>query len=414
MTAEIISVGTELLMGQITNTDAQYVAKGLRDLGFDHFHQSVVGDNFERLLQNLQTAYNRADIIITTGGLGPTQDDMTKETVCSFCGKEPVFNEKVYDKIQSYFKAKGHGITSNNKKQACFPKDAIILENTVGTAPGCILEKGGKYFIVLPGPPRELQPMFEKSVIPFLQSKSSDVLYSENIQVFGVGESKVESQITELINTAKNYTIATYCHPGYVTIRVTAKSDDINTCKAIVSPVSKDIAKMFGDAVFEIGDREINQVVGDYLMDKGITVSVSESCSGGLVSDALVKISGISAVYKLGVTSYSNEAKMNVLGVKKYTLDSVGAVSKETAIEMAIGVRRLGNSDIGISTTGIAGPKSDNTSKPVGLVYIALATEDEVICNELHLSGNRQDIRIMTVLNVFNMIRKYYMDKGEI
>lgn len=414
MVAEIISVGTELLMGEITNTDARFVSQKLRELGIDIFHQSVVGDNFKRLTKMLDTASKRSDIIITTGGLGPTDDDMTKECVCAFCEMDIELRDDIYEGIKARFNNRGIDITPNNEKQAYFPKKAKILKNENGTAPGCILEKDGKYYIVLPGPPREIEPMFENSVMPFLSELSKDVLYSNSIQVYGLGESKVEYAIIDIIRSGTNPTIATYCHPGYVTIRVTAKARDKNTAQKLVEPVVKKIVNVFRDNVFEIGDRTISQVVSDFLMKKGITISVSESCSGGLVSDALVQISGISSIYKLGVTSYSNEAKMNVLGVKSETLDKFGAVSSETAIEMARGVLKLGGSDIGISTTGIAGPGSDNTKKPVGLVYIALATKDETIFEELHLRGSRKDIRTMTVQQVFYMIRKYYMDKGEI
>lgn len=413
MIAEIISVGTELLLGDIVNTDAQYLSVKLSELGIDVFHQSVVGDNFKRLTECLELASSRADIIITTGGLGPTEDDMTKECVFDFCKMSAELQEDVLAKIKKYFEQKNVVYTDNNDKQAMFPKDAIILKNNVGTAPGCIIEKNNKIFVVLPGPPRELKPMFENDVYAYLSELNSDVLISKNIQVFGLGESKVEYMLKDLISTQSNPTIATYCHPGYVTVKVTAKSDTEENSTELIKPVVDKILNIFGNNVFEVGDRNLCEVVSQYLIDKGITVSVSESCSGGLVSDALVKVSGISSVYKLGVISYSNDAKMKVLGVRKETLDTVGAVSRETAEQMADGVRKLGETDIGISTTGIAGPKSDNTNKPVGLVYIAMATKDEIICEELHLRGNRNDIRTMTVLNVFNMIRKYFMDKGE-
>lgn len=413
MIAEIISVGTELLLGQIVNSDAQYISVKLSELGIDMLHQSVVGDNFERLSDSLRLAESRSDIIITTGGLGPTDDDMTKECVFAHVREEAVLNKAVLEKIKNYFKDKNIEYTPNNEKQARFSESAVILENKVGTAPGCILEKDGKIFIVLPGPPREMQPMFKSQVVPYLKNKSDDVLYTDNIQVFGMGESKVEYMIKDLIANQANPTIATYCHPGYVTVRVTAKAKSEAEAKALVEPVTKKVKDTFSDAVFEIGDRTIAEVVSQYLIDKGVTISVSESCSGGLVSDALVRVSGISSVYKLGVVSYSNEAKINVLGVDKETIDILGAVSKETAIQMAKGVRKAGNSDIGISTTGIAGPNSDNTNKPVGLVYIALATEKESVWEELHLRGSRNDIRQMTVLKVFDMIRKYFMDKGE-
>lgn len=411
--AEIISVGTELLMGQIVNTDAQYVAEKLSELGIDMLHQSVVGDNFERLNENLKTAEQRADIIITTGGLGPTDDDMTKECVCEFCEKKLVLNDDALDDIKEYFKKKNIEFTPNNEKQAKFPKDAVILKNSVGTAPGCIINARGKVFIVLPGPPRELKPMFKEYVVPYLKDKCSDVLFTKNVQVFGLGESKVEHMIKDIIRNQSNPTIATYCHPGYVTIRITSKAENEEKAKALVDPVAGEVINIFGDSVFEVGDRSITETVAGFLIDKEITISVSESCTGGLVSDALVKVSGISSVFKLGVVSYSNEAKMNMLGVKKETLDTVGAVSRETAIQMARGVMKAGNSDIGISTTGIAGPGSDNTNKPVGLVYIALSHEEETVVEELHLNGTRNDIRQMTVLQVFNMIRKYFMDKGE-
>lgn len=409
MVSEIISVGTEILMGEIVNTDAQYLAKKFNELGYDHYHQETVGDNFEKLMEVLEKASSRADVIVTTGGLGPTDDDMTKECVAKFANRELVLNEKALENIKSYLEKNNFEFTKNNEKQAYLPENAIILDNEVGTAPGFILElENDKVIIVLPGPPHELQCMFENYALPYLQSKCDDVFYSTNVQVFGLFEAQVEEKIKDLIETQTNPTIATYCHQGYVTIRITSKAKSQEEAVKLNSSILDIVKERMGKNIFEIGERTLNQIVAEYLIKNGITISVSESCSGGLVSDALVKVSGISSVYQLGVISYSNDAKMSVLKVKEDTLKEFGAVSFQTAVQMAQGVRQLGGTDIGISTTGIAGPKSDDTKKPVGLVYIALSTKDETIYKELHLNGSREKIRNMTVLNVFNMIREYF------
>ncbi|MBQ9624823.1 MAG: competence/damage-inducible protein A [Clostridia bacterium] len=409
MIAEIISVGTELLLGQIVNTDAKFISERLQQLGIDVLHQSVVGDNFGRLNESLRLAKTRADIIITTGGLGPTEDDMTKECVFDFCGEKPILDAGSLKEIKDFFAKRSLEYTDNNDKQAMFPKEAVILKNSVGTAPGCILEKEGKIYIVLPGPPREMNPMFEEGVLPYLQGKSGAVLYTQNVQVYGFGEAQTESMIKHLIEGQTNPTIATYCHPGYVTIRITAKAQDMQNAKRLAEPMIKQVKDVFGNAVFEIGERELPRVVTEFLIEKGITISVSESCTGGLISDELVKVSGVSAIYKLGAVTYSNEAKMSMLGVSEESLKKHGAVSKEVALQMAEGVKRVGNTQIGVSSTGIAGPHSDDSKKPVGLVYIALATDSETVCEELHLKGDREHIRNMAVLSLFNMIRKYFM-----
>ena len=409
MVSEIISVGTEILMGEIVNTDAQYLAKKFNELGYDHYHQETVGDNFEKLMEVLEKALSRADVIVTTGGLGPTDDDMTKECVAKFVNRELVLNDEALENIKSYLEKNNFEFTKNNEKQAYLPENAIIIKNELGTAPGFILElENDKVIIVLPGPPHELQPMFENYALPYLQSKCDDVFCSTNVQVFGLFEAQVEEKIKDLIETQTNPTIATYCHQGYVTIRITSKAKTQEEAVKLNSSILDIVKERMGKNIFEIGERTLNEVVCEYLIKNGITISVSESCSGGLVSDALVKVPGISSVYQLGVISYSNNAKMSVLKVKEDTLKEFGAVSFQTAVQMAQGVRQLGGTDIGISTTGIAGPKSDDTKKPVGLVYIALSTKDETIYKELHLNGSREKIRNMTVLNVFNMIREYF------
>lgn len=408
MTAEIISVGTELLMGQIVNTDAQYIARRLAELGCDHYHQSCVGDNEQKLSELLATALDRADVVITTGGLGPTDDDMTKECVAKFFQLDLVKDEESFQRIKAYLSSNQKSYTPNNEKQAYFPKGAKILPNAVGTAPACIVEKDDKAVIILPGPPVEMQAIFEEHVAPYLGSRCKDVLFTQNIQVFGLGESKTEYLIHDLIAAQSNPTIATYCHPGGVSIRVTAKAETESAGKALTDPIVQKIQEILGDYVYEVGDRTLSQVVCDDLLQNQLTVSLSESCTGGLLSDAFVQVPGISSIYMLGVTSYSNQAKEDVLGVKRETLKQFGAVSEQTAREMAEGVRKLGKTDIGLSTTGIAGPKSDDTKKPVGLVYIGLSTEKETIVKELHLSGSRARIRNMTVLHVFAMIRQYY------
>ena len=409
MKAEILAVGTELLMGQIVNTNAQYISSKLPDVGVGVYYHSVVGDNPDRLEESLKLALERCDVVITTGGLGPTQDDLTKETISEVFGKKLVLHEESMKDLKNYFYKLGRQMTVNNEKQAYMPEDCIVLKNNNGTAPGCIIEAGAKVVVMLPGPPIEMKPMFNDYVVPYFKKKSTFSIESRFLRVFGIGESAMETQIIDLIDAQTNPTIATYAKMGEVTLRVSAKIQAGENAELIMKPVIDEIKKRAGDCLYSDSNQNLDDVVANLLLEKNITISTAESCTGGLISETLTNIAGISKVFIGGAVTYSNESKAELLGVKNETLQSYGAVSRETAVEMAEGIRKRLKTDIGVSITGIAGPDGGTPEKPVGLVYVGLATESGTITKELRLLGNRNRIRTITALNVFDIIRRYIL-----
>jgi len=409
MKAEILAVGTELLMGQIVNTNAQYISSKLPDVGVGVYYHSVVGDNPDRLKESLRLALERCDVVITTGGLGPTQDDLTKETISEVFGKKLVLHEESMKDLKNYFYKLGRQMTVNNEKQAYMPEDCIVLKNNNGTAPGCIIEAGAKVVVMLPGPPIEMKPMFNDYVVPYFKKKSTFSIESRFLRVFGIGESAMETQIIDLIDAQTNPTIATYAKMGEVTLRVSAKIQAGENAELIMKPVIDEIKKRAGDCLYSDSNQNLDDVVANLLLEKNITISTAESCTGGLISETLTNIAGISKVFIGGAVTYSNESKAELLGVKNETLQSYGAVSRETAVEMAEGIRKRLKTDIGVSITGIAGPDGGTPEKPVGLVYVGLATESGTITKELRLLGNRNRIRTITALNVFDIIRRYIL-----
>lgn len=409
MKAEILAVGTELLMGQIVNTNAQYISSKLPEAGVGVYYHSVVGDNPDRLEDSLKLALERCDIVITTGGLGPTQDDLTKETISRVCGKNLVIHEESLNKIKNYFSRLGRQMTPNNEKQAYMPEGCIVLKNNNGTAPGCIIEMGEKAVIMLPGPPVEMKPMFLDYVMPYFKNKGAYSLESVILRVFGIGESAMETKIMDLIDGQTNPTIATYAKEGEVTIRVTASVPMGESAEKILTPVVNEIKRRTGENLYSDKDETLDSVAAGLLLENNITIATAESCTGGLISEMLTDVPGISKVFMGGAVTYSNEAKMEYLGVKEQTLKSHGAVSRETAAEMAEGIRKRLKTDIGISVTGIAGPGGGTDEKPVGLVYVGLSGDGGTITKELRLSGNRKKIRTITALNVFDLIRRHVL-----
>lgn len=406
MIAELICVGTELLMGQVLNTNAHFIAKELAPSGIDMYHQIVVGDNPKRLTEAIETALSRADVVLLSGGLGPTDDDLTKETAAKVMGKELVLYEDEWKKIVSYFESKGRTVAPNNKKQAMFPADAIILENPKGTAPGCIMEANGKAAILMPGPPRELQPMFANLVLPRLLEKAGHRLYSRELRIFGMGESDVTYRLDDLIKHQTNPTIAPYAKTGEVTLRVTARCKDDAEGEALVAPMIETIKATLGDVVYDTNGRELAEVCHHALIEAGKTLAVSESCTGGRLADAFINYPGSSAYFIEGDVTYSNDAKMRRLGVRKETLDTVGAVSEECAREMAEGTRKAAGTDFALSTTGYAGPDGGEPDKPVGTVFIALASADGTTVKRLNLFGDRDRIRHSAMLNALDLLRR--------
>lgn len=395
MKAEILCVGTELLLGDTVNTNAAYIARGLARAGVAVYHQSVVGDNSRRLREELERALKYSDIVITTGGLGPTYDDLTKETVAELFGKKLVTNEECLQKIRSFFERIGREMTKNNEKQAMMPEGAIVLENSNGTAPGLIVEGEGKTVILLPGPPREMAYMFDGQVVPYLMKRSNKTLVSRNIHVFGMGESKVESILREKMEKAENPTIAPYAKDGEMLLRVTASAGSAEEARALTDPVVKELCEILGDAVYGVDVVDLQHALVEELLKKGRKVATAESCTGGLVGKRITEVSGASGVFDCGVCSYANEIKEKLLGVRHETLEKFGAVSPQTAAEMAKGIRKISGADIGVSTTGIAGPQGGTPEKPVGLVYIGVDSDAMTTVVETRLSRGYPEEREM-------------------
>lgn len=406
MVAELICVGTELLLGNIVNTNAAYLAEQCAALGLSCYYQSVVGDNEERLKELLGTALGRADIVILCGGLGPTQDDLTKEVAAKVMGKQLYLDENTIDRIQSYFEARGIEATDNNWKQAMIPEGARIIDNDNGTAPGVIMEEQGKTVLLLPGPPGELIPMFEKSMKPYLETLTNEVIYSQTVKLCGRGESQVEDAVSDLIEKQENPTIAPYAKTGEVHLRVTAKAENAKNARKLVKPVVKELKTRFGSDIYTTEEEvTLEKAVAELLMANELTLAAAESCTGGMLSARLINVPGISEVYKSGFITYSNKAKRRLLGVKKQTLDKYGAVSKETAKEMAKGAANASKADVAISITGIAGPDGGTPEKPVGLVYIGCSVCKTVTVKEYHFKGNRAKIRENAVAAALTMLR---------
>ena len=394
--AEILCIGTELLMGDIINTNAAYLAKELAGLGINLYHQSVVGDNPERLRQSLQLALKRADIVITTGGLGPTYDDLSKETIAACFGRTLVMDEDSLTRIQAHFLRLGREMTDNNKKQAMMPQGCVIFQNENGTAPGCAIEGNGKLegktAIMLPGPPREMKPMFEQQVKPYLLKDSDTRLVSHTMHFFGIGESMLEDRLRSLMEKSLNPTVAPYAKTGEVQLRVTARVKNGEDPNALLEPVMEQIRQMVGEFLYGVDVGDLQTAAVRLLTEKGLKVAVAESCTGGYLAKRITDVSGSSKVFECGICSYSNRIKHQLLGVSERTLEEYGAISEQTATEMASGVRKLSGADIGISVTGNAGPTADE-GKEVGLVYIGVDSPKLTQVFTLHVNCRDQDAR---------------------
>ncbi len=407
MKTAILSIGTELLFGQITNTNTVYLSQKLNMLGYDVMYHYTVGDNPERVRDMIRLAFQDCDLVITTGGLGPTQDDLTKEMVCQVMGDELVMMDEVMSELESYFEKLGRPMTENNKKQAYVPSRARVFINHEGSAPGFALEKDGKYVICMPGPPREMTSMFEESVMPYLQSMSEDVIYYRMLRAFGIGESALETKLLDLIDGQTDPTLATYAKEGECSLRIASKRKTEEEARAAVDEMVEKVKDRVGEFIYSCDDEELVQVVCRKLMEKGLTLSSAESCTGGKFAAAVTDIPGISAVFQRGLVTYSNQAKMDELGVKAETLEKYGAVSEETAMEMAEGLRRVSGSDVCVSVTGIAGPGGGSDAKPVGLVYIGFVYGDKKLCRKLQTGDDsRQWNRQYSLLSMLDIINK--------
>ena len=406
---EILSVGTELLLGNIANLDAQILSQGLSELGLNVFWHTVVGDNPQRAREAVAIAKKRADIIITTGGLGTTCDDLTKNVLAEAFGKKLVFDEDSAQRIKSYFTRTNRPMTENNLQQAMLPEGCTVLVNDWGTAPGCAFEAEGCHVIMLPGPPSECRPMFLYRAKPYLLGLSEGVIASHTIKLFGIGESTMEAQLREQMNLMQNPTLAPYAKEGECELRVTAKAPDDAAAQALLQPTVEQIKALFSDKVYGVDVPSLEYVVLEGLKARGLTLGTAESCTGGLMAKRLTDIPGASQVFKGGIVSYTNEVKAHVLGVPQHLLDQFGAVSQEVALAMAQGARNVLGCDVALSSTGVAGPDKDEWDNEVGTMFVAIATPEGAHVRSLHLGNRpvRERLRIQTASHAFDLARRY-------
>lgn len=416
MVVELISVGTEILLGNIVNTNATYLAEKCALLGCSLYHQTVVGDNEERMEEAIRQAIERADIVILTGGLGPTKDDLTKEVTAKVFGRKLYMDEHSKARIQDYFeKIKSKKVTENNWKQALVPEGAIVIDNLNGTAPGLILEdkERGKAAILIPGPPNEMKPMFEHDIAPYLNKKQPEGIYSHMVKVCGIGESRAETMVADLMDAQTNPTLAPYAKTGEVHFRVTARACSEEAAEKLMEPMIEEMMKRFGDAVYTTEENvTLEESVIRLLEEKKMTVTTAESCTGGKLSGRLLNVAGASSVYNEGYITYANASKEKILGVKHETLETYGAVSEQTAAEMALGAAKAAGADAALSVTGIAGPGGGTAEKPVGLVYIGCAVNGEVTVREYRFTGNREKNRDYAVARAITLLREELLKRA--
>lgn len=408
-TAEIIAVGTELLLGNIANTNAQMLSQSLSSLGINVFWHTVVGDNPQRLQEAVHIARKRADILLTIGGLGPTYDDLTKQTICQAFGKRLALHPEIASGIRKFYESALHvAMPENNLQQAELPEGCVVFDNPVGTAPGCAFESGGVHVLMLPGPPFECETMLHRHVEPYLRGLSSEAIVSRDIMVFGMGESSVDQLLHEKMSRMENPTLATYAKPGEVRLRATAKAAGAAQAEAMLAPVVAEVQAMLGDVVYGVDVPSLEDVCKTLLLERGLSLATAESCTGGAIAQRLTALPGVSAVYRGGVVSYWTSVKADVLGVPQRVLDAYGAVSEETARAMAEGACRATGAEIGVSVTGVAGPDSDERGNPVGLVYLGLHTPDGTFCRKLDLGRRRRDrIRNVASNYALDLVRRY-------
>lgn len=415
MVAELISVGTEILLGNITNTNASFLAEQCAALGLSCYYQVSVGDNEERLKDALKLALSRSDVVILTGGLGPTDDDLTKETTASLLGLPLVEDAHTKARIEDYFKNGIHApVTSNNWKQAIVPQGATVVDNHNGTAPGLIINtEDGKIIILMPGPPNELYPMFTRDIRPYLDKLTPEVIASRTVKLGGMGESYVADQIEDMLKAQTNPTIAPYAKTGEVHLRITARAATKKEAAKLIKPVLKELKKRFGSNIFTTyEDVSLEERFVRLVKDAHYTVTTAESCTGGLLSGRIINVSGASDVLNQSFVTYANSAKHKLLGVKNSTLKKHGAVSPQTAKAMAVGAAKAAGADVALAVTGIAGPDGGTDKKPVGLVYIGCYVAGYTEVLECHFNGNRQKIREAAVARALDFGRRCVMKYG--
>lgn len=405
MNCELLAVGTELLLGEIANTDGQMIAQGLNEHGINVYWQTVVGDNPVRLRQALEIAKARADIIITTGGLGPTADDLTKETVAAAFGKALKTDEKQLARLKERM---GETMTPNNLKQADLPEGCIVLENDWGTAPGCAFEAEGVHVIMLPGPPRECKPMFLYRAVPYLEKLQGGVIGSRYVKIFGVGESSMETLVKPLMDRQTRVTMAPYAKEGECELRITARAETKEAALALCDPVVEQVREILGDNIYGVDVSSLEERVVQGLRQQKLTIALAESCTGGLIAKRLTDIPGASQVLEFGWVTYSDSAKQKMLGVSPETLQKYTAVSPETALEMAKGAREKSGADIGLSVTGYAGPDGGTEEHPVGTVFIGLSWQggEKVICPPRRYMRSREQVRRSSASHALDLVRR--------
>lgn len=406
MKAELIAIGTEILLGTTINSNAAMISALLSEMGIDVYWESVVGDNMERAAEAVRRAAERADIIITTGGLGPTCDDITKEAVAAAFGVGLEENREEKEWLIELFKARGSELTENNYSQIMLPEGSKPIRNSRGTAPGCRFEKDGKIVLMLPGPPHELEAMLNESVRGILMNLSGGIIVSHKLNLFGISESLMESKLRNYMKELNNPTLAPYAAKGECTLRVTAKAESAEEAEKMMEPVIDRVKETFGNFIYGMDYDGLEQMVIEQLIEKKLTLACAESCTGGLLSKRLSDIPGASKAFLGSVISYTNEVKNKLLGVPNNLIEEKGAVSEEVAAFMAMNVRELMGSDFGIGITGLAGPEGDGIN-PIGLVYIALSTRDSLYVRKVHVKArNRGAVRLYAGSHALDMIRR--------
>ena len=408
-TAEIIAVGTELLLGNIANTNAQELSQALSSVGINVYWHTVVGDNPTRLAEAVDIARRRADVILTTGGLGPTYDDLTKQTVCAAFGLPLVFHPEILEGIRAYFEKNVHlTMPENNRPQAEFPDGAVIFPNSVGTAPGCAFQCDGVHVVMLPGPPFEMRTMLRDHALPYLRTLSKEVIVSHDIMTFGLGESPMEELLRERMTHMENPSLATYAKPSEVRLRATAKAPTAEAAEAMLRPVVDEVCALLGDVVYGVDVASLEAACSALLRERGMTLASAESCTGGQIAQRMTALPGASQVYRGGVVSYWTDMKADVLGVSREILDRYGAVSEQTARAMAQGARRITGADAAVSVTGVAGPDPDERGNGVGLVFIGLDTPEGTFCRRCDFGRRRRDrIQELAANHAFDLLRRY-------
>lgn len=407
-TAELIAVGTELLLGNIANTDAQMISQGLSQLGINVYYHTVVGDNPQRVRQAVDIARGRADILITTGGLGPTCDDLTKVAVAQAFGKELVYHEPSAQRIRERFAQRGTPVTENNFQQAMVPEGCTVLDNDWGTAPGVAFQAGGTHVLMLPGPPRECAMMFRHRALPYLQKLSDGVIASRTVKTFGIGESAAEALLRDLMNALHNPTLAPYAKPTGTELRITAHAPTREEALRLIAPVEEQVKAILKDKVIGVDVDSLEEVCLRLLKERGLTVGTAESCTGGLMAKLLTDLPGSSAVFRGGVVSYTNGVKAGLLGVPQDLLDRYGAVSPQVAEAMARGAKAALGCDIALSTTGVAGPDADDRGNPIGLVYLGLAWGDQCQVTEFRAGPvERERVRRQAAQTALDLLRRH-------